>query len=93
MNSLYTPGELAHQLSDSGAKLVFTVSPFLDRALAAAAEIGLPPAAVIVLDGAEGHTGLRDLLATTAEQPVQTVTGCKGISPRICFLWQTIPLT
>jgi acyl-CoA synthetase (AMP-forming)/AMP-acid ligase II len=32
VNSLYTPGELAHQLADSGAKLVFTVSPFLDRA-------------------------------------------------------------
>ena len=33
-NSLYTPGELAHQLTDSGAKLLFTVSPFLDRATA-----------------------------------------------------------
>jgi acyl-CoA synthetase (AMP-forming)/AMP-acid ligase II len=75
VNSLYTPGELAHQLSDSGAQLVFTVSPFLDRAMAAAAEVGLPPEAIVVLDGAEGHTSLRDLLATTAEPPVQTVTG------------------
>ena len=41
-NSLYTPGELAHQLADSGAKLLFTISPFLDRAAAALAEAGLP---------------------------------------------------
>jgi acyl-CoA synthetase (AMP-forming)/AMP-acid ligase II len=74
-NSLYTPGELAHQLSDSGAKLLFTVSPFLDRATAAAGQVGLSSDAVIVLDAAEGHTGLRDLLASTAEPPVQTVRG------------------
>jgi acyl-CoA synthetase (AMP-forming)/AMP-acid ligase II len=75
INSLYTPGELAHQLEDSGAKLLFTVSPFLDRALAAAAEVGLSADAIVVLDGAEGHVSLRDLLATTAEPPAQTVTG------------------
>jgi acyl-CoA synthetase (AMP-forming)/AMP-acid ligase II len=74
VNSLYTPGELAHQLADSGAKLMFTISPFLDRASAAAAAVGLPADAIIVLDGAEGHASLRDLLATTAEPPVQTVT-------------------
>jgi acyl-CoA synthetase (AMP-forming)/AMP-acid ligase II len=72
-NSLYTPGELAHQLADSGAKLLFTVSAFLDRAVAAAAEAGLPREAVIPLDGAEGFTSLLDLLATTAEPPAQTV--------------------
>ncbi|GAA1285669.1 4-coumarate--CoA ligase family protein [Pseudonocardia aurantiaca] len=75
VNSLYTPGELAHQLADSGAKLLVTISAFLDRATAAAAEVGLPADAVIVLDGAEGHPSLRDLLATTAEPPAQTVSG------------------
>jgi acyl-CoA synthetase (AMP-forming)/AMP-acid ligase II len=74
VNSLYTPGELAHQLADSGAKLVFTVSPFLDRARTAVAEIGLPAEAIVVLDEADGHASLRDLLATTAEPPAQTVT-------------------
>jgi acyl-CoA synthetase (AMP-forming)/AMP-acid ligase II len=72
-NSLYTPGELAHQLSDSGAKLLFTISAFLDRATAAAAEAGLPAESIIVLDVAEGHTCLRDLLGTSAEPPAQTV--------------------
>jgi acyl-CoA synthetase (AMP-forming)/AMP-acid ligase II len=72
-NSLYTPGELAHQLADSGAKLLFTVSPFLDRAVAAVAEAGLPADSIIVLDGAEGHTSLTDLLGTSAAPPAQTV--------------------
>jgi acyl-CoA synthetase (AMP-forming)/AMP-acid ligase II len=75
VNSLYTPGELAHQLADSGAKLLVTVSPFLERARAGAAEAGLAPDAIVVLDGAEGHPSLRDLLATTAEPPAHTVTG------------------
>jgi acyl-CoA synthetase (AMP-forming)/AMP-acid ligase II len=74
-NSLYTPGELAHQLSDSGAKLLFTISPFLDRAAAAVAEAGLPAESIIVLDAAEGHTSLRDLLGTSAQPPAQTVSG------------------
>ena len=74
INSLYTPGELAHQLSDSGARLLFTISPFLDRALAAAAEVGLPAEKIVVLDGAEGHESLADLLSTTAQPPAQTVT-------------------
>ena len=75
VNSLYTPGELAHQLADSGAKLLITISAFLDRATAGAAQAGLPADAVIVLDAAEGHTTLRDLLATTATPPARTVTG------------------
>ncbi|MCO1656802.1 AMP-binding protein [Pseudonocardia humida] len=72
-NSLYTPGELAHQLTDSGAKLLVTVSAFLDRATAAAEQAGLPPEAVITLDPVEGHTSLIDLISTTAEPPAQTV--------------------
>ncbi|HVL84992.1 MAG TPA: 4-coumarate--CoA ligase family protein [Pseudonocardia sp.] len=73
-NSLYTPGELAHQLRDSGARMLITVSPFLDRAKAAAREVGLGDDAIITLDPAEGHTSLRDLLATSAEPPALTVT-------------------
>jgi len=72
-NSLYTPGELAHQLADSGAKLLITISAFLDRATAAATEAGLPPESVITLDPADGHTSLIDLLGTTADPPAQTV--------------------
>jgi acyl-CoA synthetase (AMP-forming)/AMP-acid ligase II len=69
VNSLYTPAELAHQLTDSGARMLITVSPFLDRARAAAQQVGLADDAIVVLDGAEGHPSLRDLLATTARPP------------------------
>ncbi len=72
-NSLYTPGELAHQLTDSGAKMLFTVSPFLDRAAAAVAEAGLPADSIVVLDAADGYASLRDLLGTTAPVPPQEV--------------------
>ncbi|MFC4947410.1 AMP-binding protein [Pseudonocardia sp. GCM10023141] len=72
-NSLYTPSELAHQLRDSGAKLLVTISPFLERATAALAEVGLGADAIITLDPAEGHTSLADLLATTAAPPAQEV--------------------
>lgn len=72
-NSLYTPNELAHQLRDSGAKLVVTISPFLDRALAAMEEVGLDPDAVVVLDPVDGYTTLRDLLGSKAATPPETV--------------------
>jgi acyl-CoA synthetase (AMP-forming)/AMP-acid ligase II len=64
VNALYTPEEIAFQLKDSGAKMLVTVSPFLDRALAAVQSS--PVEEVIVMDGAEGHASLRDLLSTDA---------------------------
>ncbi|SNS98066.1 Acyl-CoA synthetase (AMP-forming)/AMP-acid ligase II [Geodermatophilus pulveris] len=64
INSLYTPDEIAFQLRDSGAKVLVTVSPFLDRARAAVADT--PVDEVVVLDGAEGHASMRDLLTTDA---------------------------
>ncbi|WP_222267698.1 4-coumarate--CoA ligase family protein [Modestobacter marinus] len=64
INSLYTPDEIAFQLKDSGAKALITISLFLDRAQAAVAQ--QPVDEVIVLDGAEGHASLRDLLTSDA---------------------------
>jgi acyl-CoA synthetase (AMP-forming)/AMP-acid ligase II len=64
INALYTPEEIAFQLRDSGAKVLVTVSPFLDRALAAVEK--QPVDEVVVMDGAEGHASLRDLLTTDA---------------------------
>ena len=80
-NSLYSPGELAHQLADSGAKLLFTVSPFLDRAAAAVEQAGMAADSIVVLDAAEGYPSLRDLLATTAPVPAQEV-----VAGDICVL-------
>jgi len=67
INSLYTPDEIAFQLKDSNAKILITVSPFLDRAKAAADK--QPVDEIIVMDGAEGHASLRDLLASKAPSP------------------------
>ncbi|MBD0691462.1 4-coumarate--CoA ligase family protein [Streptomyces sp. CBMA123] len=72
VSSLSTPGELAGQLGDSAARWLITVSPFLPTARAAAellAAAGRPLTQVIVLDGAEGHPSLADLLAATGPAP------------------------
>lgn len=62
VNALYTAKDLANQLRDSGAKMLFTVSPLLPAAAGGAEEVGLAPEQVVVLDGAEGYASLRDLI-------------------------------
>jgi acyl-CoA synthetase (AMP-forming)/AMP-acid ligase II len=69
INSLYTPHEIAFQLKDSGAKILITISLFLDRAKEAAEQS--PVDEIVVLDGAEGHATLFDLLG--ADAPSVTV--------------------
>ena len=64
INSLYTPDEIAFQLKDSGAKILITISLFMDRAAAAAEKAPLDE--IVVLDGMEGHANLFDLLAAEA---------------------------
>ncbi|KAB1662234.1 4-coumarate--CoA ligase family protein [Pseudoclavibacter chungangensis] len=69
VNSLATVKDLESQLRASGAELLLTASPLLEAATTAARNVGLPDSAVIVLDGAEGHESLRDLLAAGAPAP------------------------
>ncbi|KRA23992.1 AMP-dependent synthetase [Microbacterium sp. Root61] len=69
VNSLYTPGEIEKQLKDAGATWLVTVSPLLPGAKAAAAACGIPDDHLIVLDGAEGHANLRELLTEQAPAP------------------------
>ncbi|SEP30231.1 AMP-binding protein [Trujillonella endophytica] len=64
INSLYTPDEIAFQLKDSGARILITISLFMDRAGAAVEKS--PVDEVIVLDGLEGHAGMLDLLGGEA---------------------------
>jgi acyl-CoA synthetase (AMP-forming)/AMP-acid ligase II len=72
INSLYTPDEIAFQLQDSGAKVLITISLFIDRASAAVEKS--PVDEVIVLDGAEGHANLLDLLGSNAPSVQWTST-------------------
>lgn len=69
VNALSTAADLASQLADSAAKLLVTVSPLLDAAVQGAESAGLSRADVIVIDGAEGHSSLRDLLERGAAAP------------------------
>ena len=73
VNVLNTAADLAVQLADARVRMIVTVGPLLDRAVAAAKEVGLDNGAVVVLDGADGHESLHDLLACTADPPPLTV--------------------
>lgn len=67
INALYTPDEVAHQLHDAGAKMLFTVSVLLPNAAPGAAKAGVTD--VVVLDGAEGYPSLPELLANSHPVP------------------------
>ena len=69
VNSLYTAGEIEKQLRDAGATWLVTVSPLLPQAATAAEAVGIPHERVIVLDGAAGHSNLRELLTEGAAAP------------------------
>jgi len=60
-NPMLTAEELAGQLADANARLLVTVPPFLERALAAADKAGVQE--VLVFGEAEGATPFRELIA------------------------------
>lgn len=63
VNSLSTAHEIGTQLADAAATWLVTVGALLPQARVAAAEAGIPDDRLIVLDGAQGHPDLRELLA------------------------------
>ena len=69
INSLYTADEIAGQLTDAGAGWLFTVSALLPAAREAAEQAGIPAGRLVVLDGADGHPSLGDLLSAGAPAP------------------------
>lgn len=69
INTLYTADDIANQLADAGAAWLFTVSALLPAAREAAERTGIPAARLVVLDGADGHPSLVDLLASGAPAP------------------------
>lgn len=69
INSLYTADEIANQLTDAGAGWLFTVSALLPAARDAAERTGIPASRLVVLDGADGHPSLADLLEMGAPAP------------------------
>ena len=69
INSLYTAEEITNQLKDAGATWLITVSPLLAGAEDAAKAVGLDADHLIVLDGADGHPSMRDLMMQQATPP------------------------
>jgi acyl-CoA synthetase (AMP-forming)/AMP-acid ligase II len=72
VNPLYTADELANQLRDSGAKLLVTVPPFLDKARQAAAA-GTRVEEIFVFGAAEGARPFAELLAAPPSPPAVTI--------------------
>ncbi len=68
VNPLYTAKELAHQLADSGARMLLTVPAFLESALEAAEQAGIADE-VYVVGEAEGATAFADLLGDPDAAP------------------------
>lgn len=73
VNALFTAPEIAKQLTDSGAKMLITITQLGDQAKVAAAQVGLPESAVILLNGpgeAESpHPNALDLLGAGLAAP------------------------
>jgi acyl-CoA synthetase (AMP-forming)/AMP-acid ligase II len=67
VNPLYRPDELTHQLSDSGARFLLTVPPFLEVAREAAERAGTEE--VFVVGEREGATPISELLGDPGEAP------------------------
>jgi acyl-CoA synthetase (AMP-forming)/AMP-acid ligase II len=73
INALFTPKDIAKQLTDSQARMLVTVTPLLAQAEEAAAAAGLADADLVVLDGegqnAGRHPNAIDLLAAGLPAP------------------------
>ncbi len=78
INALYTADEVAHQLSDAGAKMLFTVSVLLPNAAPGAQKAGI--ADVVVLDRAEGYPSLTELLASTGPVPEVSIDPAEDVA-------------
>ena len=66
-NPLYTAGELAKQLKDSGARLLITVAPFLDKAREAVSDSGVEE--IFVIDDVTGASSLSTLMQNAGDPP------------------------
>ena len=71
VNPLFTADELASQLRDCGAKCLFTIPAFMEKARAAAARAGLRE--IVVFGESEGAVSLSELLVAAGPPPSAAV--------------------
>src|SRR5689334_24530590 len=73
INALFTPKDIAKQLTDSNATMLVTVTALLAQAKEGAAAAGISDADLVVLDGegqdASGHPNGADLMANGLPAP------------------------
>jgi acyl-CoA synthetase (AMP-forming)/AMP-acid ligase II len=73
INALFTPNDIAKQLSDAKASMLVTVTVLAEGAKAAAEQLGLAKDKLIILDGegeaASGHPNAADLLGPNHAAP------------------------
>lgn len=80
LNALYTAGEIEKQLVDAKATWLFTISPLLPQATAGAEGAGIGTDKLVVIDGAEGHTNLADLLGAGEAAPTLEIDPAETIA-------------
>ena len=69
VNPLYTANELAHQLEDSGAKLLVTVGPFLEAAREAAERAGIADEVFVLGEAPRARRAFAELLGDPDAAP------------------------
>jgi acyl-CoA synthetase (AMP-forming)/AMP-acid ligase II len=72
VNPLFTPDEIAKQLRDCGAKCLFTIPAFMEKARAAAAQAGVRE--IVVFGEAEGALSFSELIIASGPPPVTAVS-------------------
>ncbi|KPK31645.1 MAG: AMP-dependent synthetase [Betaproteobacteria bacterium SG8_40] len=77
-NPLYTAGELAKQLDDSGARILVTVPPFLDKAREAAGKAGVKD--IFVIGKADGAGSLSELMQTAGDPPAVKINPAEDLA-------------
>ncbi len=77
VNPLYTAGELAKQLKDSGARWLITVPTFLDKAREAAAATGIEQ--IFVFGAADGARSFSELLDAPPDPPSVTINAREDV--------------
>lgn len=80
LNVLYSPIEISSQISDSKAKLCITTSMFLPNAVAGVTDAGLGHEQIIVLDHAENHVSISDLISHAYRPPESFVHAATKIA-------------
>ncbi|TPN81095.1 4-coumarate--CoA ligase family protein [Mesorhizobium sp. CU2] len=80
VNILYTAQDIAKQLSGAGALLLITVSSLLPQAKVAAEAVGISRDRLIVIDGADGHPSLADLLADGMPAPQLSIDPARHVA-------------